>query len=318
MRLNEAPPGYTTIFHAIHLNRSIDYCLDLGGLDQEVVATVKADGVSVKPMPACRISAIVELDQQPPPTPGAFRLSPAPTTQAINKNWRVGFTQNMVEGELIYLYESKTGKSLIAAMGPRILPCKDSGSPDGTWYDPSPFSHKGFGDEDTIIAMQDAAPPPPHRCHSDPNVRYIVTEDAPGSGATPIRLNCVAPTEAPSVVGREYLMGFYNPLDPTKRGDDALRLTKILGFYTFKTWLGISPEPAKTTKNIRPLHRITWTVDYLVMVTVTGESGTAVASSQSRLIDHQPIGGLGAGSTGMILDAPDANDLASVRFRAKL
>src|ERR1700733_14437585 len=156
MRLNEAPPGYTTIFHAIHLNRSIDYCLDLGGLDQEVVATVKADGVSVKPMPACRISAIIELDHHPSPTPGAFRLSPAPTTLAINKNWRVGFTQNMVEGELIYLYESKTGKSLVAAMGPRILPCKDSGSPAGTWYDPSPFSHKGFGDEDTIIAMQDA------------------------------------------------------------------------------------------------------------------------------------------------------------------
>jgi hypothetical protein len=54
------------------------------------------------------------------------------------------------------------------------------------------------------------------------------------------------------------------------------------------------------------------------MVTVTGESSTAVASSRSRLVSHQPIGGLGASNTGMILDPPDANDLASVRFRTKL
>jgi hypothetical protein len=318
MRDIEAPPGYTTVYHASHLNRMIDYCLDLSGLDQEVVATVKADGVSVKPVPACRIAAIVELDRQAPPPSGAFRLSNAPTNLATDRNWRVGFTQNLVEGELIYLYESKTGKSLVAAMGPRVLPCKDSGSDAGTWYDPSPFSHKGFGDQDTIIAMQDAAPQAPHRCHTDPNVRFIVTEDAPGSGATPIRLKCVAPTDAASAVGQEYQMGFYNPLDPAKRGDDALRLTKILGSYTFKTWLGVSPEPAKTTKNIRPLHRITWTVDYMVMVTVTGESGTAMASSRSRLVNHQPIGGLGAANAAMILDAPDANDLASVRFRTKL
>src|SRR5262249_45996084 len=152
-----------------------------------------------KPVPGCRLSALVELYRRP--------NDPPP-----HHPWHVGFVQNLVEGELLYVYVTpQSDDILVAAMGPHTVPCKDSGSA-GTWYDPGPFSHKSFGGEDYVVAGQEEAPEAPHRCYTDPFVRFVTSEDAPGSGKLPIKVPCASTTDGRATPGVEYTIGWADPL----------------------------------------------------------------------------------------------------------
>src|SRR5262249_60674061 len=101
-----------------------------------------------------------------------------------------------------------------------------------------------------------------HRCYTDPFVRFIYTEDAPGSGKLPIKLRCASSTDGRARVGAEYEIGWTDPLDP----DSGRRLQMILGKYVFVTWLAVAPNNSKGTKTILPLYRVQWEGRYFVKV----------------------------------------------------
>lgn len=303
MKQTDVPPGYSQVISRDILQIRVDFCINVKGLEQKIQTQTSPDGVSVIP-DECRLKAIVEWQKGVVPTENP-------------RQWYVGFVQNLVSGEIAYLYQDdkKPPAILVASLAPERLPCKDSGSV-ATWYDPGPTSYKQFGVQDAFFDPTDAgAPPGHHRCWKDPNLRYVCMGDRPGSGRLPIRLPCRGSTDPRAVIGQDYTIGWRDPLAPVGNQPGVPTLRQIVGEYMLHTWLAISPDANnRLTKRFVYLYWVEWSIAYQTMVNPVAR--TAVTVGESRVTQHGPWS-LRA-NRDPVLNAPDANDSACVRFRTRL
>jgi hypothetical protein len=297
MQAQHVPTNFTGVLSNHALGIPMQFCFQ-ADVDNHTVNVVQGPtGISLK-VQECEFKAIVEWIGHPKLGGGLYQ----PTS------WHVGFVQNLTGGSILFRYGP--APEVVAAIAPRTMPCKDSGSA-GTWYDPSPFNVKRFGVPDEFA---DEVPlPSMHPARTNLNMRFIKMGDAPGTGTTvPLRVPCASSNDPRAAIGTEYSIAWTDPLNSVANDPLKKRLTSIDGNLTFRTLLAMSSEPniprIKTTTLFCYLYYVDWDVDY----SMTVANGVVTARGRGGRIVSQ---GLWNGSLdNPIVTAPDANESVCVRF----
>ncbi len=304
MDAGDVPPGFSGLHYGEALGQSVAFCLrhDVNGHTINIAADHR--GVALK-VQECEFRAIVEFKKS------FFSFG----EYAKPGRWCVGFVQNLTEGAIIFHYKTNQADDagVFASIAPRQLPCKDSGSA-GTWYDPSPFSVKRFGEKEEFPEMIEPALPATHPALTNSLVRYVKMGDAPGTGNLPLTMPCQSSRDVRAAAANQYTIGWVDPLNPNPNAQGIRPLFRIEGSLSFKTCLAMSPEPnpswqaVKVTTLFEYLYYVDWTVHYAMNVngrTVTARHAFAEVTAE---------GLWEKGMTKPIVTAPDANESVCVRF----
>lgn len=295
------PLGYSAIHHGNVLGNLVDYTVKDEVDGKTVQAETTAEGVSLR-VQECNFKAIVEFCGHP-------QLASSLHDPA---RWHVGFVQNLISGGITYTYASGQVVSTMATMAPQTLPCKDAGSA-GTWYDPSPFSLKRFGDSEEFGEMIPTEVGAHHPARTDPRTRYVQMGDAPGTGRLPLALPCKGlDPQHRAALNVQYVMNWRDPLDVNPVLAARAPLVSSAGRLVFRTWLALSSESnlrnLKTTTLFVYLYTWEWMVDYTA--TINAATQTANPSQQATLLTRGPCSPI----QNAILTAPDANESVCVKF----
>jgi hypothetical protein len=291
------PANYSGVHYHHVLGIPIEFCIRPEVDNHPVNIVQNPTGISLK-VQECEFKAIVEWKGHPKLSLGLYDPD----------RWHVGFVQNLTDGKIMFRYQGAT--EVLAAIAPRTVPCKDSGSA-GTWYDPSPYSVKRLGVEDEFAG--DVPLPANHPARTNQNVRYVQMGDAPGTGSLPLRVPCASSRDPRGVQGTEYTIAWTDPLNPNANDPAIGRLTGIYGSLAFRTCLAMSSDPnlsrIRTTTLFCYLYYVDWAVDYTMNV----QNGVVTARGAGGHILHQ---GIWTGALDdPIVTAPDANESVCVRFQ---
>jgi hypothetical protein len=297
MKAQHVPPNYTGVHYHQALGIPVEFCIQADVNNHPIDIVQNATGFSLK-VQECNFRAIVEWIGLPKLTQSLYQPS----------RWWVGFVQNLTAGAIIFRYGANR---VTAAVSPRELPCKDSGSA-GTWYDPSPFSVKRFGITDEF-AGEIPLLPQDHPARTDKNVRYIQMGDAPGTGKNiPLVVPVQSSRDPRAMVKSEYTIAWTDPLDPGINEQAKDKLAGIEGNLNFRTCLAVSSEAdiakIKTTTKFCYLYYVDWYVDY----SMTVNNGVIAQRGRGGVILEQGL--WKDGLENPIVTAPDANESVCVRF----
>ncbi|MGA7341703.1 MAG: hypothetical protein WBE72_11320 [Terracidiphilus sp.] len=303
MQASDVPAHFTGVHVHQALGVPIHFCFQADVDNHTINIVQNQNGISLK-VQECEFQAIVEWI-------GHAKLS---GSLYQPDRWHVGFVQNLTAGAIVFRYgappaQGAQSTEVLAAIAPRTVPCKDSGSA-GTWYDPSPFSLKRLGVPDEFAS--EVPLPQNHPARTSPNVRYIKMGDAPGTGAIPLTVPCASSHDPRGVLQRDYTISWTDPLNTNLQDPQLKRLHSIDGHLSFRTCLAMSSEPnigrIKTTTLFCYLYYVDWDVDYSMNVNhgVVTQGGRG-----ARVVER----GLWTGQLeNPIVTAPDANESVSVRF----
>jgi hypothetical protein len=296
--------GYSAIQQGNVLGNSVQFIVK-GEVDNHNVASTVSvnDGVQMQ-VQECNFKAIVEFQGHPQLNGDLYSPS----------RWHVGFVQNLTDGGIVYCYTNNQAMVTMATISPRVMPCKDSGSA-GTWYDPSPFSVKRFGIDDEMAGDIPNEVGQQHPARTNANTRFVMMGDAPGTGRTPLQLDCYqADPQNRAQVNQQYAISWRDPLDANNQINNRAPLTRIDGQLRFTTWLAMSSEAnlrkIKTTTLFIYLYYWDWVVTYKAMVDATAHTATVSNDSVAQLLQHGPCPPI----TDAIVTGNDANESIGVKF----